>query len=62
MEQMSAEVEDESAQRIVPRMREHSRAQTAAEMRKDAEEGSIQHDEHHSARAFISMREAEKHR
>ena len=38
MEQMSAEVENKSAQRIVPRMREDARAQTAAKTRKDAEE------------------------
>jgi hypothetical protein len=38
MEQMSAEIENDSTHRIVPRMREDARAQTAAEMRKDAEE------------------------
>ena len=62
VEQMTREVEHDAAHGIVPRMREDARAQTAAEMRKDAEEGSIQHDEQHSACAFIAMREAEKHR
>jgi hypothetical protein len=38
MKQMSAEIENDSTHRIVPRMREDARAQTAAKVRKDAEE------------------------
>jgi hypothetical protein len=61
VKQMSAEVEHDAAQKIVPRMREHTRAQTATEMREDAEEGAVEHDEQHAALAFIAMCEAEKH-
>ena len=60
--QMTDEEEDDAAQRILPRVREHTCAQTAAEMREDAEECAIQHDEQHPARAFITVRETEKHR
>ena len=62
MEQMTGEVEHDATQRIVPRMREHAGAQTATEMREDAEENAVQHDEQHAAGAFITMREAEKRR
>ena len=62
MEQMTAEVEDETTERIVPRVREDARAKTAAQMREDAEERSVKNDEQNAACSFIPMREAEKHR
>src|ERR1700760_2026914 len=61
MEQMSANVEHDAAHGILPRVCEHARAKTAAQMRKGAEECAVHHDEQHAARALITMREAEKH-
>ena len=60
MEQMTGEVEHDAAQRIVPRMREHARAQTATEMREDAEERTVEHDEQSAADTFIEMRGSEE--
>src|ERR1700759_2839607 len=61
MEQMIAEVEHDTAHRILPRVCEHARAKTATQMRKDAEECSVHRDEQHAARSLITVREAEKH-
>ena len=54
--------EGDSGKNILPCVRHHTRTQTASLDRENAEKRAIHGDRDHSARAFVSVRDAEEQR